>query len=130
MSIAGKLSTAKINNTGIIGVQKSTATGSVKELDGATAEDGGYEHPDAGLASMEVSLDLVVDITTGDLTTIHEGVVISNLQVFANINAANPVRTIPTFLVLQAVYTGEVAGRSTYSVRGKAVGPFTNSNPN
>lgn len=130
MTIAGKFSTAKIAGTNIRGVQKTTARGQVRELDGATAEDGGYEHPDAGLAAMTVDLMLVVDITTGDLTTLQEGVVIENLQVFAHIDSADPVRQIDSFLILSATYTGEVAGRSTYDVSGKSQGPYTNSDPN
>ena len=130
MTIAGKFSTTKISGANIKGVQRSTAKGSVRELDGQTAEDLGFENPDAGSASMEVSLQLVVDITTGDLTTIQEGVEIVNLGVYAHIEAAEPVRLIPLFLVLECTYEGEVQGRSTYAVRGKSKGAYTNLDPN
>lgn len=130
MTIAGKFSTAKISGSNIKGVQKSTASGRVRELDGTTAEDQGFENPDAGLASMSVSLMLVVDITTGDLTTIQEGVEIADLEIYADINASTPVRTIPLFLVLEATYEGEVQGRCTYNVSGKSKGEYTNADPN
>jgi hypothetical protein len=130
MTIAGKFSTAKIAGTNIRGVQKSTAAGKAAELDGTTAEDRGFENPDAGLRSMTVSLFLVIDITTGDLTTIQEGVEIENLEVYAHIDSPAPVREIPLFLVLEATYEGEVNGRVTYSVTGKSKGEYFNHDPN
>jgi hypothetical protein len=130
MSISGKFSTAKISGANIRGVQRANASGRVQELDGTTAEDAGYENPDAGLRSMTVSLFLVIDITTGDLTTIQEGVEIQGLEIYADINAITPVREIPLFLVLEATYEGEVAGRVTYSVTGKSKGFYNNYDPN
>lgn len=128
--VSGKLSTAKIDGTNLKGVQTSSAGGKVQELDASDAESGGFEVPDSGLRGMTVSLMIVIDVTTGDLTTLQEGAIITNLQIFADINAATPVREIPEFLVLEATYKGEVQGRCTYDVTGKSRGEYTLNDPN
>ena len=130
MSISGKFITATIGAVLIRGVQSWTAEDSSQELDGATAEDLGFEHPDDGLAVLSVSMDLVVDITTGSLIPISRGTLINNLNLFANATAAQPIYNVPTFKVFKSTPKGEIGGRFTYAVQGKSIGPYTLGNPN
>lgn len=133
MSISGKHISAKIGGmtpTLVPGVQSWSAEDSAQELDGTTAEDGGFSHPDDGLASLAVNMQLVIDITTGDLVTIQRGTTISNLKLFADTDATTPIYTIPTFKVFRSVPKGEINGRFTYEVSGKSVGSYTLADPN
>lgn len=133
MSISGKHIAAKIGDMMpvlIPGVQEWSAEDSAQELDGTTAEDEGFENPDDGLASLRVSMRLVIDITAGDLTTIQRGTLITNLKLFADIDATDPIYTIPSFKVFKSTPRGEINGRFTYDVEGKAKGEYTLNDPN
>lgn len=130
MSISGKFITAMIGGENISGVQQWTAEDSAQELDGTTAEDGGYAHPDDGVASLSVSMELVIDITEGSITPISRGTLISDLQLFADINSTDPIYAVPQFKVFSSAPRGEINGRFTYSVRGKSVGAYTLNDPN
>lgn len=114
----------------IPGVQEWEAEDSAQELDATTAEDNGYEHPDDGLASLRVRMTLVIDITTGDLVSIQRGTLISNLKLYADVDATTPVYTIPAFKVFRSTPRGEISGRFTYQIEGKAVGSYTLADPN
>lgn len=130
MSISGKFITAAIGSVGIQGVQQWTADDSGQELDGTTAEDLGFEHPDIGLAKLRVTMQLVIDITTGQLLLLQRGTVINNLNLFANIAASRPIYNIPTFIVFKSTPKGEINGRFTYDIEGASVGQYTMNNPN
>lgn len=111
------------------GVQTVEVTDSTKELDGTTAEDGGYERPEFGLSGVELRMQLVVDIVAGDLMTITNGTEITHLKIYAHIDATTPIYDIATFRVFRSVPKGEVNGRFTYDVTGKSVGQYTIANP-
>lgn len=130
MSISGKFICAKINDVIITGVQQWTAEDTAQELDGTTAEDLGFDNPDDGIASLAVSMELVIDVTTGALTTIQRGTLINNLELFASILSAVPIYSVPNFKVFSSTPRGEVKGRFTYSVRGKSQGAYTLNDPN
>jgi hypothetical protein len=133
MSISGKHIACKIGGMVPVlvpGVQQWTAEDSAQELDGTTAEDDGFENPDDGLASLRVSMQLVIDITLGDLVTISRGTLIQNLKLYADINAANPIYTLPVCKVFKSTPKGEINGRFTYDVEIKSKGEFVLHNPN
>ena len=105
------------------------AEDAAQELDGTTAEDEGFENPDDGLASLRVTMQLVIDILTGDLVTISRGTLITNLKLFAHIDATSPIYTIPLFKVFKSTPRGEVNGRFTYDVEGRSKGPYILNDP-
>lgn len=130
MSISGKFISAKIAGTVITGVQSWTADDSSEELDATTAADAGYKHPDFGLTSLSVSMDLIIDITTGVLVYISNGTVITDLQLFADTTATTPIYNVPIFYVFKSAPKGEINGRFTFSVQGKSVGIYFVADPN
>jgi hypothetical protein len=127
---SGKQITADIGVALVPGVQSWQAEESVQELSGETAQDLGFEHPDFGLQVVSVSLQLVIDITTGLMSPIRAGTTISNLNLFASLTAGRPIFSIPTFRVFKSTPKGEVNGRFTYEVSGKSSGPYSFNDPN
>ena len=111
------------------GVQKWQAECSNAELDGATAESEGFEDPDDGLGVCAWSLELVIDILLGSMVSLKNGTLITDLKLFAHIDATDPIIHMPRAKVFRAVPMGEVNGRFTYSVSGKSKGPFTFNDP-
>ena len=111
------------------GVQQWTAEVISAELDGTTAEDEGFENPDDGLAVCQWSLELVIDIISGDMVAITAGTLLAYLKLFAHIEAVSPIITMPVAKVFRAVPRGEINGRFTYSVSGKSKGVFTHTDP-
>lgn len=107
------------------GLQMWSADDTAQELDATTAEDEGFEHPEDGLAGLRVSMQLVIDILTGDLIAISRGTLISNLKLYAHVDANNPIYLVPSFRVFKSNPRGEVNGRFTYDVEGRAVGGYT-----
>ncbi len=112
------------------GVQSWSAEDSAQELDGTTAEDEGFEHPDDGLASLRVSAQLVIDITAGDLVSVSRGTVITNLRLYADIGATTPIYLLPVAKVFKSAPKGEINGRFTYDIEIRSVGPYTLADPN
>lgn len=133
MAFAGKHIALKVGGVSPVlvpGVQSWSGRDSTQELDGTTAEDQGYQRPGAGLKSLTVSMQLVIDITAGDLVAFASGTTVANLKLYAHINSATPIFHCPEFLVTEATPRGEINGRFTFDVNGKSVGPFTFSDPN
>jgi hypothetical protein len=132
VSISGKHIACKIGSSSpllVPGVQQWSAEDSAQELDATTAEDGGFSRPDDGLASLSVSMTLVIDITAGNLTTIQRGTTINFLKLYAHIDSPTPIYTIPVFKVFKSTPKGEINGRFTYDVSGKAVGAYVLADP-
>ena len=111
------------------GLQSWAADDTAQELDATTAEDEGFENPEDGLAGLRVTMQLVIDILTGDLITISRGTLITNLKLFAHIDATGPIYTIPLFKVFKSTPRGEVNGRFTYDVEGRSKGAYTLDDP-
>lgn len=131
VEITGAWLAVKVGSSSVAldGVQNWKATGAVERLDGQTAADQAFTHPYAGSRSLKVSMQLVIDITQGDLTTIEEGDVLTNVGLYTDVTAVTPVRFIPSFLVLEASPGIEVGGRLMYDISGENQGPFTSNNP-
>lgn len=132
MPITGSHISMKIGNMSPVlvpGVQQWSAEDNVVELDGTTAEDGGYEHPDFGLKSLRITAQLVIDILAGDLITIQSGTMIAYLKLYAHTLATAPIYTMPVARVFKSTPKGEMNGRLTYDLEIRSVGPFTLANP-
>jgi hypothetical protein len=132
MPITGAHIAMKIGNMSPVlvpGLQSWSAEDAVQELDGTTAEGGGYEQPDFGLKSLRISAQLVIDILAGDLVTIQSGTAITNLKLYAHISATSPIYVLPAARVFKSTPKGEVNGRFTYDVEIRSVGSFTLNNP-
>jgi hypothetical protein len=131
--ISGKHIGARIGGVAPVlvpGVQSWTADDTAQELDGTTAEDEGFENPDDGLASLSVNMELVIDIVSGSLTPISRGTLITDLKLYADIDAGTPIYHCPLFKVFKSTPKGEINGRFMYSVQGKSKGPFFLADPN
>jgi len=127
MSVSGKWISAYVG-TGtpalVPGVQEWEAEDTAVELDATTAEDQGFEHPDDGLWSLRVRMTMVMDITFGEFTPLQRGTVLTNLELFSDADSLVPVYSIPTFKIFRSVPRGEINGRVTYNVEGKAIGEY------
>lgn len=114
----------------VVGVQKWTAQGSVVRLNGQTATDGGYSHPDAGTRSVTGRASLVIDITDGSLVALEPGTVITDLGLYADIGATDPIYDIPTALVLRCSPGGGMGESFQADIEFENVGEFTFNDPN
>lgn len=132
-SISGFATAAKIGGMSPVlvpGVQTISVEENAAELDGTTAEDEGFENPDDGLASLMVSLDLVMDITAGTFIAIRPGTLINDLKIYADTTADDPIYLLPVAKVFRSTWKGEVNGRSTYACTIKSKGTYTVNEPN
>lgn len=129
MSISGKLGGGKIDGVVIAGVQDWEAVETIDQLDGTTGSDGGYENDDGGVRRVEVTMNLVQDISTGVYSAVSAGTEITNLQLFRDLADVSPAFAIPTFRVYESGNRVEVRGRSTVRVRGRSAGSYTRNDP-
>lgn len=130
-SISGFATAAKIGGMSPVlvpGVQMITVDEETDELDGATAEDEGFDNPDDGLARATISLDLVMDIAAGSFVAIKRGTLIADLKIYADLEA-DPIYIFPVCKVFKSTWKGEIKGRSTYSCVIKSKGTFTVVDP-
>lgn len=111
------------------GVQAIDADDQVQELDGTDATGEGYEQPDFGLSSLRLRMTLVIDVIAGDLVTISRGTTISELKIYAHVDATLPIYDIPEFKVFRSNPRGEIGGKFAYDIEGKAVGAYTLNDP-
>lgn len=133
MSISGKHIAAKIGSMAPVlvpGLQNWSGDYSAEKLDGTTAEDEGFSNPDDGLHSLSVSMELVIDITSGSMVSLKAGTLINDLLLFADIAATTPIFAIPLFKIFKCTPKGEINGRFTYSVQGESKGGFDFNDPN
>ena len=72
-TISGKYLACKINTSTIAGVQEWTAREEGDRLDGTTGADEGYENDDIGVSSLEVTMMLVQNLSTGEYADIKRG---------------------------------------------------------
>ena len=128
--ITGDYITGTINGTDIGGVQKWSAQGKVIRLNGQTAEDEGFSHPKAGTRSVTGRVSLVVDITTGSLVVVEEGTEITNLGLWADAGATDPIYDIPKALVLGCSPGGGMGETFQAEIEFENQGPFTFNDPN
>ena len=131
MAITGDFLTMKIGSTpvNVVGVQKWRAADAVERLNGQTALDAGYSHPDSGTKSLKVQAHLVIDITTGSLTPIAGGTLITQLKLYSHIDAPTPIYTLPKARVLSCSPGGEMGGTFDCDLDIENVGPFTLTDP-
>lgn len=132
MSQSGDFITATVGAmaVNVEGVQVWKATGAVERLSGQTAIDRGFSHPAAGTRSVKARLTLVIDITTGSLVAIEEGTVITDLGLWADIDATDPIYDIPEALVLSCSPGGSMGQSFMCDVEIENVGEFTFNDPN
>ncbi len=87
-----------------------------------------------GTAAGDVAATCTVDgptvATSGDLTTIRNGTLITDLKLYADTDADDPIIHMPVAKVFKSTPKGEINGRFMYDVTGKSKGPFTFNDPN
>jgi hypothetical protein len=131
MPFSGKHINVRIGSVPVqlVGIQMWTADDNTQELDATTAADLGFGHPDFGVQTLSVSMQLVIDILAGVLVTVQSNTQLTNLGLWATLTATQPIYLVPTFNVFKSTPKGEINGRFTYDVSGKSVGPYTFNNP-
>lgn len=128
--ISGDFITCKINGVEVAGVQKWSAQSKRIRLNGQTASDAGYSHPASGTRSVTFRISLVVDINTGSLLALEDGTEVTDLGLFADVNASDPIFSLPDALILGVSPGGGMNEMFAAEIEGENVGPFTFNDPN
>ena len=132
MAISGKEIQAKIGGMSPVAINGNyawTAEEAVAELDGTTAEDDGFENPEAGLKSCVVNLKGYMDVQAGEYTPVVAGTTISNLKLYRDKDDATPAFVFTSALVLNSTQGGEVNGKVEWTARVKSKGSYTYNDP-
>lgn len=130
MTISGKALAAKIGATLISGVHEWSAEERADSLEKTTAADGGFAAHDHGVFELSVSMTLYLDITAGAYANVRRGTVISDLRLYLDTSATNPIFAVPTFKVDTSTVRGQIRDKFVVQVTGKASGAYTQNEPN
>ena len=129
MSVSGKKISAKIGVTTVTGIVSWRVREKADELDATTAADAGYDHPDDGLWGATIEMKGVLDITTGVYLPIRRGTVLTNLNLFRDINDVTAAFVFPIAKVFESSQGAEIRGRFEIDATAKSVGTYTYNEP-
>lgn len=129
MSISGKALQAEIDGVFVHGNFSWQIEEDGDELDGTTAESGGYEDPEMGVYKARVTLKGYMDVADGTYTPVRRGTIVTNLKLFRDITDVTPAFDIPTSLVLRSNQGGEVRGKVEWGSTIATKGAYTYNDP-
>jgi hypothetical protein len=129
VSVSGKRLTGMINVTPITGIYGWTVRESFEKIDAITAADDGHNRKDFGVDEAQISLKLLVDITTGDYEPIVAGTEITTLKLFRHESDELPAYSFPIARVFDSTQGAEIRGRFEVSVEAENVGTYTRNEP-
>lgn len=127
--ISGKYLACVFETHVIEGAQKWTARESHDKLDGQTGAHQGFSANEHGSGVLEVTMELVQDLLTGEYLSVQSGQTINNLRLYRKDTDNVPAFAVPVFKVFESETMGEVKGRFTVRVSGESYGPYTANNP-
>lgn len=118
--ISGKGASGNVNGNLIAGCHTWKFNEKAVELDNATAANGGFENPEAGLIGGTVTLSVWYDVGLSAYTPIDAGSPVSNLNLRATAAGGNMV-SIPSGVVLESEIGAEVRGKieATHTIKTK-----------
>ncbi len=128
-TISGAYLSATIGNSTIEGVMGWKARETVARLDGQTGVHAGYTADDFGSKTLNVDLQLVMDITSTPYLLISPGTTITNLKLYRNATDTDPAFLVPTFKVFDADQGATVKDKFSITASGSSYGSYTANDP-
>lgn len=128
MSISGKFLTAKIGTTNIAGTHEWSCRETGDKLEATTGTDGGRGKKDVGVIDTIVRVVFYLDITTGAHGFIRTGTTLSNLKLFLDGSATNPLYAFTTAKVFDCNTRGQVRDRFIVEADIEAYGNVVTAN--
>lgn len=129
MSVSGKFLTAAIGTTVIVGNYAWSVTERFDKLDAITAADGGANHKDFGVGEADITLRLLMDVTTGAYEPVAAGAEITNLRLFRKATDDAPAYEFPAVRIFESTQGAEIRGRVEVTANGENVGAYTRNDP-
>lgn len=129
MSISGKALQAQIDGIFVHGNFSWQIEEDGDELDGTTAESGGFEDPEIGVYKGRITLKGYMSVIDGTYTPVRRGTVISDLKLFRDITDAVPAFDIPSAISLRSNQGGEVRGKVEWGATIATKGQYTYNDP-
>jgi hypothetical protein len=129
MSISGKFMTVKIGAVVVPLNSEWSVDEDVKELDRTTGADLGFRNRDGGIQDLHANLKAYMDISTGQYAEVQAGTVISNLNLYRDINDASPAFVIPSCLSLKSNQSVIVDDKCTWTANVATKGSYTYNDP-
>jgi hypothetical protein len=129
MAISGKKLSVDINGATLLGIVSWRASERVEELDAASAATNGFDNPEAGFGGCTVSIRGWFDILTGDYAPLRAGTVLTNLELFRNIDDVTPAFLFASALVMESDQGAENRGRFEINATVKSKGSYTYNDP-
>jgi len=111
MSITGRKLTAYANGSELDGNNGWTAEETGDVLDATVGRDRGFEREDMGVQGLHVTVKGVHDVSTGTLAGIRRGTILTDVQLFRDLDDATPAYSIDEALVVRFRLGAEVRGR-------------------
>ena len=129
MSVSGKFLTAKIGTAVIVGNYAWTVKESVEKLDAITAADAGANRKDFGVEEAQITIKLLVDVTTVKYEPLAAGTEVTSLKLYRVATDAQPAFSFPLARVFDSDQGGELRGRFEMSAQLENVGAYTRFEP-
>lgn len=129
MSVSGKYMTAKIGAAVIVGNHGWTVEEDFEKLDAVTAADAGANRKDFGVGEAQITLKLLLDVTTGAYNPVCAGTEIAQLKLYRNASDLSPAFTFPIARIFRSSQGAEIRGRFEVTASGENVGTYTRAEP-
>lgn len=92
--ISGKFLTAAADGANIDGTHEWSCEEVADKLDGTTGADRGRGNPEGGVIDTNITIAFYLDIVAGKWIFIRTGAILTDLQLFANLDDAAPMYQI------------------------------------
>lgn len=129
MSISGKKVGCKIGSSAVAGVYKARMRWTPDVLDGTNGGGGGFQDTDIGTLGVEVDVSGWFDTTTGAISAIIPGTVVTNFKFFVDLDDATETLLMPSAVVIDGELGGEARGRVDFTMKVRNKGTYTYNDP-
>lgn len=111
MSVSGKYLTASHSGGTLSDIYGWTAEETGDVLDRTTGSYNGFEAEDVGVFGLHITTKGYMDVATGSVNSIRRGTLLTDLQLFRDINDATPAYACTEAIVVRFTQGGEVRGK-------------------
>ena len=115
MSVSGKYLTALHSGGTLSDIYGWTAEETGDVLDRTTGSFNGFEAEDMGVFGLHITAKGYMDVTTGSVNAIRRGTLLTDLQLYRDINDAVPAYACTEALVVRFTQGGEVRGKMEWT---------------
>lgn len=128
MSISGKFLSATVGVGTIEGTHEWTVNERGDRLEATTGANNGRGKKDVGVIDTMVKIVFYLDITTGEFQFIRTGTTLTNLKLFLDNTATNPMYLLTSARVFDTTVRGQVRDRFIVEADIEAVGDVVTQN--